>query len=714
MAFSVSEMLLNNMNASVDSVNEDGSIDISRQMSDGSTMKIKADPKQAAQLAAKISGQSLDESMPLQITSPNAPVNDSGLSFGQQVAFVRAKTKSDKLNYLKEQFGADNVKIVGGEPVIKGEDGNWKRGEMSSGWKGAVAGLTEAVPTIGGAIAGSGLASTAAIAGLGLASLTPLGAAIVAGSAIAGAGLGSVVGKASDIATANALGIRNELDAAEVSKELGHEFLLGAAGEGIGLGLQLTPALFSKAMNKIKNLSVNSPAVRNFMADGMSITTGLDRPTVNMAINHGDDMKGAIQMEVAHDIKKVQGAVVGLSPSEMRVNEMLAENLVKPFKEAGEELYGEKLLEASKLALTKGGKIDVKEPISAMLGQMKNAGILDSKGNLIVKTAQMTESDMVRLNKNFKDFFELVQNRVAKTDGNWTLKELLDFEMQTAKLGKVEQALAGGAEEPSLRFIRELIGGTFKPQVEQKMIAKFGDGIRDFIKFRGDYSKFLDNMDIISAIPNTQAPKTALAKMFAGQNSSTNIQSLLDIGKFVGREDAVNTVLQGLQLEYATQQIAGKLFAKEGASGITGFLGKVKDLAISPRVVAPRLGSFINKITSPSIEQKAVEQLMRSSSPLADLIRPASQVEMQVWDKLQGRPAKQKLDQSRVLELSTMGKAVSTFNSLNEKQKQVLYNSPQLMQQLIAPMAQVKQSYQQTAQVLKQQTAQKIKGGGQR
>lgn len=199
---------------------------------------------------------------PLELTEADAPLKDSGLSFIQQFAMAESKTFKDKMNFLKGEIGADNVRFnkeTGEFSVWK--DGVWKRGELSEGFKGTVAELVgQTGLPIAGSIKGAAMGATAG------APLGPVGAAALG---VLGAGLGAAVGKLTSIGIAHASGVRTEADAEEISKELGKEFIYGLAGEAIPAVLRGSASLFAKAVNKLRP-QLTSDASKSFVAETMS------------------------------------------------------------------------------------------------------------------------------------------------------------------------------------------------------------------------------------------------------------------------------------------------------------------------------------------------------------------------------------------------------------------------------------------------------------
>lgn len=195
----IEQLIASQLGGTVSGVNDDGSVRFKR-MND-----LGEEEEKTFDLPAMAQAQGLDlSSLDVKINSPQSALEESGLSFREQLQFATIPKASERLTFLKEGFGDENVKMDSERgPVVKGEDGVWRKADA-----GILAGLAAEAPTIAGGIKGAALGST----------VGPLGT-------VAGGVIGAGLGKLSTIAAAHTAGIRTESDAEDAIQEAGKEML---------------------------------------------------------------------------------------------------------------------------------------------------------------------------------------------------------------------------------------------------------------------------------------------------------------------------------------------------------------------------------------------------------------------------------------------------------------------------------------------------------
>jgi len=248
---SVAEYLKNHYDADIKEILPDGRVKIfANNPALKGEKEMTIDPKVLLDNDAAATGVDIDHSK-IEMSSPDYAIRESRLSFLDQYKLARAPTERDQYRFLKEQFGEDRVKLnSNNEIVVKDEEGIWSRAGVNSG-------LTSLLSTEGGSIAG--MVAGAKI-GAGFGSAVP-GVGTLIGAAL-GSGLGGVIGKIATIGDAYAAGIRTELDAQEISKELFKDFVLGASGDLLAGGVAKVigkGAKSNKALIKIAKSTDSMP-----------------------------------------------------------------------------------------------------------------------------------------------------------------------------------------------------------------------------------------------------------------------------------------------------------------------------------------------------------------------------------------------------------------------------------------------------------------------
>lgn len=196
---------------------------------EGNEIEFNVKQFMADEMAAK--GLKPEMSTVIPLSDSSNPIAESGLGFMQQMKVATARTAAEKYDALVSEFGKENVKRSATGFSVKDAEGNWKSGEADGFIANFLANdAAAAAGSVAGAYVGAGLTGP----------LAPVGA-------VGGATIGALIGKGLTLANAYAMGIRSEVDVAEIGKELAVEALTAGAFEGVGLGIKALKAGGSSA-----------------------------------------------------------------------------------------------------------------------------------------------------------------------------------------------------------------------------------------------------------------------------------------------------------------------------------------------------------------------------------------------------------------------------------------------------------------------------------
>lgn len=671
---------------------EKGTADISMTLPNGKQQSFTVDYKGMKDaLASKIGIDPLK----FDISSAEAPVKDSALSFMQQVDFSESKTTNDKANYLASRFGKENIKYnkqTGGFSV-KGQDGVWRQGDMSQGLKGAAANL------VGSAgMSSLGMAVGAEI-GAGAGSVfSPLGTAV--GAAL-GAGIGGVVGKLTNIGSAHALGIRTDVDLEEISMELGKEFLYGLAGEGIMRGgmaaAKATPAAMNKVVNKIKGSLPDTPASKAFITDTMEMTTGVPSSNWRFMMDNPEVTTG-LQKEVVQWLDK---GAEGLNPMHNRMIDHI-ENAVNKVETAKNFAYSE-----MNKALTSSGKV-INIDAAALKGQFDqmlfSKGLVDDAGTWlssgerglseILNTADINKikqihTQLQRATELGKGV--LPSSAVGRLSAEETLKlvrgmdDILDVNIMNAMGGQSRQ-LISQMRSNVLNSVTDALGNASK--AAQESFLKNRKAVSDALSFfdglgvrkGSDFSK-LDSLQMAQKILKPTSGLD-LRAAFEGALSATG-QSTKDFwNPLKAAETAILTsnmyrpgttssgfsaLVQGL-----TSAAGVNMTSPRSMSKVATYLGRKQAIAnsTSPAAVEATMPILkpVNVLRkSGKVAEKAIPQASSmSANPESLLTAPTPQ-----------NFVPRTLTSQDIIRLATLGKTAQLVNSMDDKMLQQLMINPE-------------------------------------
>lgn len=288
-------------------------------------------------------------------------VEDSPLGFVDRMKYEIARKPVDKARFLKNKFGAENMKYDANSARFKvQQDGVWYDAD-STGLAGFLGGEGD---VIAGAVAGAAKAA-------------PLGAAAgplgVAAAGAVGAGVGAVVSRFASMKAAEQAGLRTEQDASETAKELAVEGIMAMAGEGAAPAVKFAGKVLinklSRSVSKIAQ-TATSDAARYTIAEVINgaskvptsdVVQWLDRP--DQVAKHQsaalDFLRGPSKGQGYNPVKKEMAEVVQDAVSSIK-NEMNTAFQVEDVKLQG---------------FLKDVKVDMM-PIKSMTDDMA-AGLLD-------------------------------------------------------------------------------------------------------------------------------------------------------------------------------------------------------------------------------------------------------------------------------------------------------------------------------------------------
>jgi hypothetical protein len=491
------------------------------------------------------------------------PVDDSPLGFMEQVHLAYSEKPSEKVNYLAKQFGKDNVRYNSdtGEIAVN-KDGYWHKAQ-SSGLAEFVGG--SAAP-MAGAVAGAEVgaaAGTAILPGIG-----------TAAGAVLGAGVGAMIGKAANINDAYRMGLRTEGDAADVAKELGKEFLLGAAGEGAGRAIFAVGAkgaeLVSNAMSKVAKNAV-TPAAKEKVVAFVSKTTGVDPVDVSTWLDHAPEVKTYQQKELAWE----QSTRMGTSP----VRKEMAQTATESIDSAKKAMYSQfdQGFKEFKPILEKG-KTDISPVVGDMLDQFGELGLVNPTNGSWMETGERSISSVVSpttINK-LKQAHGIVE-RAAKDGAQVSLKDARTLVQNFDEMAEAMSSLKGDfVSSPAQRQIfmirdnieNSLINGL--KQVDEKAATRYVEMNTTFSQQR----QLLDEAISMGA-SNPKSVDKFVEKMINGKGGSEQGILYSLINSTSKNADDVITKLRQMRAGINTTNIFSKSSQGNipGSSALIGSIG---------------------------------------------------------------------------------------------------------------------------------------------
>jgi hypothetical protein len=221
----------------------------------------------------------------LQYSSPEKPVLESNLSFGDKVDLSKIDSLKDRAKYLTTMFGADNVRYSPQhKEFVVQKDGIWALAKDNT-WNNFFSDMA-------GRQADSLLASGAlGAAGAAAGSIVPVVGTVVGG--MLGAGVGAVIGKMATIEQAKNLGLRTDDDFHAMKKELVSDFILGAAGEAAGKAV-------TSAIGKIA--SAAAPEAKEMWANILSMGYNLVKDDSRQWLNNWREVAGFQKQALDHEV----------------------------------------------------------------------------------------------------------------------------------------------------------------------------------------------------------------------------------------------------------------------------------------------------------------------------------------------------------------------------------------------------------------------------
>lgn len=234
------------------------------------------------------------------VSNPDNPLASTALSFTQQMKLALAPSDREKFNTLVTDFGKDNVKRLSDGRISLKVGDEWQEGKVDNAFADFAANNTASTA---GAIAGATYMSPAGPVGMAL-----------------GAGAGALIGKYLNIKTAEGMGIRDERDGIEVSKELASEALLAMAGEAIVPAGSKLLSSGAKLVNAARSAvpKLTSPASKRVAAETISELTQepvlFSTSLINNPKGVGEGIKRMEKFNEAAFATKNTSAIAGLDP----------------------------------------------------------------------------------------------------------------------------------------------------------------------------------------------------------------------------------------------------------------------------------------------------------------------------------------------------------------------------------------------------------------
>jgi hypothetical protein len=653
-SLSLADLLKEEADLTVKEINQDGSFKIERTRSDGTSYEANIDAKKFLAESYASRGEKVDLNT-LPTTSPETPVKDSGLSFLQQIQFAESKTTKDKLNFLSQEFGSDNVKYSAADRVfrVRKDDGNWYVGDMSDGFKAVGADLLSQTLPIAASIKGGAMGAAAAAPVSPVAG--PFAPLVVAGGAILGAGVGAMVGKAANIGIAHSMGIRTEADAEAISNELGKEFLYGAAGETAGIALKMTPRLLAKTTEKIKG-NLLGPRAKQNLAQTLSSFNKLEVADNLMMIEKGREV-------LPHQEKYLKWldtpeASRGVNPVYDEMKNIVQTSVEKAKKGIYKE-YGDAL-----------------EPIKPLLKHTKLSNDTIFANRKAMMDIVNVYNDAGLIDTTTKEFLPKVDTELAKVISNSSrnkLKEVLNIAKKATRDENTLEDLA-----VFIRNVDEVLevgrpGSRFEIVDEaRKRIVQVRSTLENLLE---------DNLRKVN--PRRAEDYVALRKKYAAQrNYLDNVLGKVD-------DDKIQKTMQMLASEDGNQEFKQALRSTLKDGGVNADQ-VFNELALRRTAIntAPLysstssgMGSLFEKVFTPVTSP-------RVSSKMAAKLSPKGLVDLQA-----------------------KAKASNLLKTLSSDDKVRLFNNPDLYRSFMQPLVQSADLYEQQEQELINQGTQFIKQG---
>lgn len=487
----------------------------------------------------------------IQFGSKASPMEQNALGFRDQMDFVTAQSSSDKARLLREKFGKDAV-------AYDADSGRFSVRD-SEGWKvadgGSLAEIGAERKSIAGALMGGALGS-AILPGVGT---------------VVGGAVGATAGKALSLLEAEKRGIRTDLDAEEVSKELGKEFILnlafGAAAEGVVAGAKVGGKLLKKAWQRVSKGSteavqeviaaVDSTLSKTDMIDSM---TNIKNPT-----------------EVSHYIDKTKDWVrAGGQGENPVIREMVdaTQEVVTGVRKHEQGVFGKVVKDLE--PTMKNEKLDFASGFDAVEQQFKSWNLVDQSGKFVddaaERVASVTQADASRL----KEVWTRIQALKKTSDsGQITGNQYLSMKGVLDDLAVQADAFAGtGHATPGLArnilSVRAGLEDTFYTSLK----AKNPEAASRF---------FLANQ--------RYAEKMALLEPLAKGGADNPQQVAQFVSRFLGEKSGITR--EGFKAltdgtPYANTDLVNRLFTMRAGINKSGLAatGAIGGIRVSPRVTA--------------------------------------------------------------------------------------------------------------------------------
>lgn len=555
MPASISKYLQDEYGVQIKNENPNGSFTVIDP--DGNEMDM--DVKGLMQEDFKEAGDTSTDVTALPVSSEDAPLSKSALSFGQQIGLAKVSKDSEKASYLEREFGKANVKkLDDGTYAVKGSDGLWSKGEADSG---LATFLGKDAAATAGAMVGAEI-------GIGAGSVAgPLGAAV---GGIAGAGIGAIVGKIANVKAAYDLGIRGDVDAKDIATELATEGLYAMAGQAVvpAAGLVLRGAKgLGQSIMKLKP-SLSSENAKLAAVNWISTATDADpKLAATLWSNPDDVIKGVDEMN-AWNRKASNVDMAGFDPLTTKQLD-LTEATVKLTKKDMQTQYGNFVKANEKLFSDTHATVD--ELASRVMPALEDLG-LTKEGRWLKDSERLEQvspiwagKDLAAL-KRVHSQLSSVMNKgrgivPSKEIGAVDLKELQNIVSGIDSLIEMKPIVGAEVAGKTQRVMFEM-----RSQIKSLINSKLPDDVRlSYEALNAKYSAHRNFLDDIAKELDGGKRAESLVKRMMGASSKADLDSFRSIMETSWGKKGADQVINNLLVAESAKKFSN--FYRKGAGG---------------------------------------------------------------------------------------------------------------------------------------------------
>lgn len=477
----------------------------------------------------------------LKVSSPDAPVEQSNLTFMDKFKLAQVDSPKDQARILMDSYGKENVRFNkdAGQFIVQ-KDGVWSPVHDKS-WNDTMAELYgRQSGSIAGATGGAQLGATlGSIAG-------PIG---TAAGGIIGSGVGAVIGKMATLNDAKLLGLRTEEDAGAVSKELWNDFMYSMAGEGTG---KIVGAGLNKVVQKIS--SATTPEAKASMAKMMEHFYGTDAIDNATWLSH-PEATAQVQKKVQDwEVKTLGQGDASVNPV-IQEGQHVLESMFDTAKKAtmGERGFYKQFMNENADAVSKTN-VDMTPVYDETKKLLQQTGMIDEKGNWLTskssnKIQEIYGSSAV---KGMRTAWDDLNKLGKTTDSEGFLtswEDALKFKSKMNNILDSANQFGSGANITSAQQIPliKLRGATMEAMQRGAMDVspEFAQKSAEVMK---KYSAVRSALDDVSKTMSQADRGIAIQRMFNPLKNDGAYNSVIQLSQAMGDDKLAQSTIQRLQI----------------------------------------------------------------------------------------------------------------------------------------------------------------------